>query len=73
MEVNKLRKDKEETKFPEITVAYERTGMDYKEYLGVTITDRNYSIDELIDKVKNSMQIDHTFRKAPEKRLEHIR
>jgi len=73
MEVNKLRKDKEETEFPEITVTYEITGMDCKEYLGVTIKGRDCSIDELIDKVKNSMQTDQTFRKAPEKRMEFMR
>ena len=73
MEVKKLRNDKEETEVPEITITYERTGMDYKEYLGLTIKGGDYSIDELIDKVKNSMQTDHTFRKVPEKRLECIR
>jgi len=73
MEVNKLHKDKEETEVPEITVAYEITRMDCKEYLGVTIKGRNYSIDELINKVKNSIQTDHTFRKVPEKRMEFMR
>ena len=73
MEVNKLHSNKKRIEVPEITVAYERTGMDCKEYLGVTITGRDYSIDELIDKVKNSMQTDHTFRKVPEKRMECIR
>jgi len=73
VEVNKLHNNKERTEVSEITVSYERTGMDCKEYLGVTIKGRNYSIDELINKVKNSMQTDHTFRKVPEKRMECMR
>ena len=71
--VTKLQNRIVKTDIPEIYVTYEKARLDYKETISISIKDRNYSIDDLLQKVKKAMPSDMDFPKNHDKRLECIR
>lgn len=71
--VTKLQNRIVKTDIPEIYVTYEKARLDYKETLSVSIKDRNYSIEDLLQKVKKAMPSDMDFPKNYDKRLECMR
>jgi len=71
--VTKLQNRVVKTDIPEIYVTYEKSRLDYKETISISVKDRNYSIDDLLQKVKKAMPSDMDFPKNHDKRLECIR
>jgi len=57
---------------PEAVVTFERTGMDYKETISISVWDENYSLDEVIQKAKLAIQ-SNIISKKNERQMEWIR
>ena len=56
----------------EAHVTFERAGMDYKETITISVIDKNYCLDELVQKAKLAIH-DNIISKKDERRMECIR